>query len=57
MGRHRKSLDWIACYLRPGYTTNWRVELTYQPGVLVRLKKEGWPGFGLKKGDFESPGR
>jgi uncharacterized protein (TIGR02996 family) len=55
VGRHRKSLDWIACYLRPEYATNWRVELVYQPGALVRLKKEGWLGFGLKRGDFVCP--
>ena len=56
IGRHRKSLDWIACILRVSYTTNWRVELVYQPGILVRLKKEDWPGFWVRKGDFECSG-
>jgi hypothetical protein len=35
--------------------TNWRVELVYQPSALVRLKKEGWPGFGLQRGAFVCP--
>src|SRR5207248_10529609 len=52
VGRHRKSLDWIGCVLRVGHTRNWRVELVYQPALLVRLKKEGWPGFRLKRGEF-----
>jgi uncharacterized protein (TIGR02996 family) len=55
IGRHRKSLDWIGCILRPNYTTNWRIELIYQPGVLARLKKEWWPGFRLKRGAFICP--
>lgn len=55
VGRHRKSLDWIGCILRTELTTNWRVDLVYQPGVLARLKKENWPGFRLKRGDFACP--
>jgi uncharacterized protein (TIGR02996 family) len=55
IGRHRKSLDWIGCILRVANTTNWRVDLVYQPAVLVRLKQEGWQGFRLKKGQFMCP--
>ena len=55
IGRHRKSRDWIGCILRVANTTNWRVELVYQPGALVRLRKEGWFGFRLKRGDFACP--
>jgi uncharacterized protein (TIGR02996 family) len=55
IGRHRKSLDWIGCTLRVANTTNWRVDLVYQPGALTRLKKEGWRGFHLKKGEFVCP--
>jgi uncharacterized protein (TIGR02996 family) len=55
VGRHRKSLDWIGCIVRTEYTTNWRVELVYQPGILVRLKMERWPGFHLKRGEFKCP--
>jgi uncharacterized protein (TIGR02996 family) len=55
IGRHRKSRDWIGCILRVANTTNWRVELVYQPGELARLKKEDWPGFRLKRGEFVCP--
>jgi uncharacterized protein (TIGR02996 family) len=55
IGRHRKSRDWIGCILRVANTTNWRVELVYQPGALARLKKEGWPGFRLQRGEFVCP--
>jgi uncharacterized protein (TIGR02996 family) len=55
VGRHRKSMEWIDCILRVAYTTNWRVELVYQPGALARLKAEGWPGFRVQKGEFKSP--
>jgi uncharacterized protein (TIGR02996 family) len=52
VGRHRKSVDWIGCVLRADLVTNWRVELVYQPGALVRLKKEEWAGFRLNRGEF-----
>ena len=55
VGRHRKSLDWIKCIVPSELTTNWRVELVYQPGVLAKLKKEGWGGFTLRRGDFVCP--
>ncbi|MBY0456975.1 MAG: TIGR02996 domain-containing protein, partial [Gemmataceae bacterium] len=55
VGRHRKSVDWIGCILRVDIVTNWRVELGYQPGALVRLKKEGWTGFELQRGAFVCP--
>jgi uncharacterized protein (TIGR02996 family) len=55
IGRHRKSVDWIGCVMRSDLVTNWRVELVYQPGALVRLKKEGWPGFRLQRGVFACP--
>jgi uncharacterized protein (TIGR02996 family) len=55
IGRHRKSRDWIGCILRVANTTNWRVELVYQPGALARLRTEGWPGFRLQKGEFVCP--
>lgn len=55
VGRHRKSVDWIGCLLRPEFVTNWRVELVYQPGALARLKREQWAGFRLNRGSFVCP--
>jgi uncharacterized protein (TIGR02996 family) len=55
ISRHRKSLKWIGCIIRTALTTNWHLELVYQPGPLVRLKEAGWLGFGLKRGDFVCP--
>jgi uncharacterized protein (TIGR02996 family) len=55
VGRHRKSVDWIGCIVRAEFVTNWRVELVYQPGALVKLKKEDWAGFRLKRGAFVCP--
>jgi uncharacterized protein (TIGR02996 family) len=55
VGQQRKSRKWIACILRTSYTTDWRVELVRQPGPLRCLKKTGWAGFRLRRGDFVCP--
>jgi uncharacterized protein (TIGR02996 family) len=55
IGQHRKSRQWIKCYIRVRYTTNWRVTLERQPGVLIRLRKEWWPGFELREKEFLCP--
>ncbi|MBN9120135.1 MAG: TIGR02996 domain-containing protein [Planctomycetes bacterium] len=55
VGRHRKSVDWIASVVRANLVTGWRVELVYQPGALARLKREQWAGFRLPRGAFVCP--
>jgi len=55
LGQHRKSRQWIRCWLRSRYTTNWRIQLVYGPKVLERLREEFWAGFELQKGEFHWP--
>jgi uncharacterized protein (TIGR02996 family) len=55
LGQHRKSRQWLSCWVRVALTTNWRVQLVSHPGVLVRLREAEWPGFRLPPRAFRPP--
>jgi hypothetical protein len=52
VGQHRQSRQWIECWVRVSYVTNWRLQNVYKPGAVARLREAGWPGFELAVGAF-----
>jgi hypothetical protein len=55
IGRRRQTRAWVHCWVRLRYTTNWRVQLVYEPAALAQLRRAGWPGFWLQRGQFDWP--
>lgn len=55
VGQHRKSREWIESYVKGPLVLNWRVKLIHHPGVIVRLRESGWPGFWLRPHTYQGP--
>jgi uncharacterized protein (TIGR02996 family) len=55
IGQHRKSREWIECWVAVSVTAYWRVQLVRHPGAKVRLREAGWLGFCLRPHEFPSP--
>jgi hypothetical protein len=43
IGRHRGTARLVAIGMRPGWLTDWRVKLIYEPRVLKKISEGGWP--------------
>jgi uncharacterized protein (TIGR02996 family) len=54
VGRHRLSREWIRSFVGVAMITNWRIQLTAHP-ALVLLREARWPGFGLRTRSFNPP--
>lgn len=55
VGQHRKSREWIECWVNVRLVVNWRVKLIHHPGAIVRLREVGWGGFWLRPNTFPGP--
>jgi uncharacterized protein (TIGR02996 family) len=55
LGQQRQSREWLVCWIQARYAMSWRVQLVHQPAVMVRLRKEWWPGFDLRPDEFTPP--
>lgn len=52
IGQQRQSRQWIECWVRSDYVTNWRIQVVYRPGAVQRLREADWQGFWLPEGEF-----
>jgi hypothetical protein len=52
IGQQRQSRQWIECWVRTLYVTNWRIQVVYKPGAVQRLREADWPGFWFREGEF-----
>ncbi|QEL14613.1 TIGR02996 domain-containing protein [Limnoglobus roseus] len=55
LGQHRKSRQWLLCWVGIRLTINWRLKLIHDPIVVVRLREAGWPGFWIRENEFQCP--
>ena len=56
IGQHRQSRQWITCWIRINYLTNWRIQVVHKPGAVERLWHAGWLGFKLAENEFTYDG-